>query len=111
MEIKQKVDDRPQGMKFFIEDNNKEVASGFLYLIYNQFHEEPYGLMEYVFVDPEYRKQGLGSELVNMIIEEAKNKNCYKLIAQCRYGKEKVHELYKKLGFNDHGKNFRMDLI
>ena len=44
-----------------------------------------------------------------MIIEEAKNKGCYKLIAQSRYG-NKAHGLYEKIGFEDHGKNFRMNL-
>jgi GNAT superfamily N-acetyltransferase len=111
MEIKKEKLDNYYAVKFFIEENNKKIASGFLYLIQNEFHDEPYGLMEDIYVSSKHRGKGIGTKIVNMIINEAKNRGCYKLIAQSRYGKPKVHGLYEKLGFNDHGKNFRMNFI
>jgi len=65
--------------------------------------------MEDVFVEEVLRGQGVGSELVKKVIEEAKQRDCYKLICTSRYEKPKVHELYINLGFKDHGKEFRMD--
>ena len=44
------------------------------------------------------------------IIEEAKNIGCYKLIACSRYSRPQIHEWYKKLGFEDYGKEFKIKL-
>ncbi|WP_199304129.1 GNAT family N-acetyltransferase [Nodosilinea sp. FACHB-131] len=66
--------------------------------------------MEDVYVDEAYRGQGVGSELVNQVIVLAKRANCYKLIATNRTSKSKVHELYQRLGFTQHGVEFRINL-
>lgn len=75
----------------------------------NDLHEVPFGLMEDVFVDETLRGQGIGTKIVQKLIEVAKEKKCYKLICTSRYSKPKVHELYEKIGFKDHGKEFRID--
>jgi len=41
-------------------------------LIYNDLHPEPYGLLEDVFVEEEFRGQGIGKSLVRAVIEKAK---------------------------------------
>ena len=76
----------------------------------NELHRAPFGLMEDVFVDESQRGEGLGSKLVNEIISAAKEACCYKLIATSRDSRPKVHELYRRLGFADHGREFRMDI-
>jgi hypothetical protein len=43
------------------------------------------------------------------VIAEAKRRDCYKLIATSRYARDRSHALYARLGFTDHGKEFRMD--
>ena len=60
-------------------------------------HKRPFGLIEGVFVNEKYRSRGIGTNLVQTIIKEAKKKKCYKIILTCRYTKPKVHKLYKKL--------------
>lgn len=107
MEIKQK-EISASGIKFFIEKEGKEIARAYLFMMYNDLHEEPFGLLEDVFVEEEYRGQGLGTQLVKAVIEVAKNK-CYKLICTSRHSRSKVHELYQKLDFRNHGLEFRMD--
>lgn len=91
-----------------IEDG-VEVGHAYLYIIRNDFHEQPYGLMEYVFVHEAFRGRGIGKQLISGVLEEAKKKNCYKLIAQSRHGRDGIHTLYEKFGFQNHGINFRMD--
>jgi len=108
MGIKQKTINA-SGIKLFIEDNGKEIGHAYLYILKNDLHEEPFGFMEDVFVDENYRSQGLGTKLVKELIEAAKINNCYKLIATSRHARPKVHELYLKLGFKDQGKEFRID--
>jgi len=98
-----------RGIKFFIEQDGKEVARAFLYILKNDLHDEPFGFMEDVFVAEEYRSQGLGTKLVKKIIEVAKQNNCYKLIATSRHERAKVHDLYERLGFKDWGREYRID--
>ena len=100
-----------QRIKVEIKQENKTIAWAYLYLIYNENHNEPYGLMENVFVEEEFRGRGIGAKLVNEIITEAKLNNCYKLIGQSRHSNQKAHKLYGELGFKNHGLNFRMDLL
>jgi GNAT superfamily N-acetyltransferase len=97
------------GIKFYIEKSGLEIARAYLYILYNDIHKKPFGLIEDVFVNDDFRNQGLGSELIKKIIEEAKSRGCYKLICTSRYSKPKVHDLYKSLGFVEHGKEFRIN--
>ena len=47
----------------------------------NDLYEQPFGLMEDVFVDVSCLGDGLGSGLVDEVIAAVKEANCYKLIA------------------------------
>ena len=107
MEIKQeKIADH--GIKFFVEKDGEEVGRAYLFMMPNSLHQRPFGLLEDIFVKEEFRKQGIGTELVKTVIEFAKL-NCYKLIGTSRHSREKVHQWYEKLGFKNHGLEFRMN--
>ena len=96
------------GIKFFIEKDGKEVARAFLYIMKNDLHKEPFGFLEDLFVAEELRGQGVGTELLNMVISEAKNVGCYKLVATSRHERELVHKMYEKAGFKNFGIEFKM---
>lgn len=98
-----------KGIKFYREDGGVEVARATLYVLKNDLHDGPFGLMEDVFVEESLRGQGVGSELVGMVVAEAQRQKCYKLICTSRYSRGDVHKLYEKLGFVKHGEEFRMD--
>ncbi|OGY81637.1 MAG: hypothetical protein A3F54_01055 [Candidatus Kerfeldbacteria bacterium RIFCSPHIGHO2_12_FULL_48_17] len=110
MEIKKREQPGTKVIKITAEEDGKIIGWGFLYLIVNDRHDEPYGLIENVYVEKEFRGQGTGKKLIEVLIVEAKKQGCYKLIGQSRYGKDVTHTFYEKFGFRDHGKNFRMDL-
>lgn len=97
-------------IKFTIEDCGEVAGRAYLYLIYNDLHKEPYGYLEDVFVEEKFRSKGIGSQLVKAVIDEAKVRGCYKLVGTSRNSRAEVHEFYKKLGFEEYGKEFRMDL-
>ena len=98
------------GIKFIAQDKQKkELGRASLYIMHNDLHKEPFGFMEDVYIAEEMRGQGLGTSLVKQVIKKAKEMGCYKLIATSRYSRPKVHDLYIKLGFLDHGKEFRID--
>ncbi len=93
------------------QKDGQEVGYISIYFISNEGHDEPYALFECLFVSEDHRRQGIGSELMKRAIEFAKQEGCYKILAQSRHGREGLHAMYEKLGFKDHGKNFRLDIV
>lgn len=98
------------GLKIIANENGKVLGWVQLYIISNERHDEPYAFLENLYVEEEYRKQGLGTKLIQAAIEEAKNRDCYKIIGTSRSFKEGVHKFYIKNGFTNWGFEFRMDL-
>ena len=99
-----------RGIRFSIRGAEREVARAYLYVMTNDLHAEPFGLLEDVFVDESQRGSGLGTALVQEVIAAAREAGCYKLIATSRASRPKVHELYERLGFENYGIEFRMSL-
>jgi GNAT superfamily N-acetyltransferase len=97
-------------IRITVEEEGQEVGRVWLYILKNDLHTEPFGLLEDVFVVEEYRSKGIGRKLLEAGIEEAKNQKCYKLICTSRFDKEEVHAWYERHGFKKHGVEFRMDL-
>ena len=111
MEIKTEIKRDSFAVKISLEEDRKVLGWAYLYVIFQDRHKEPYGLMENLYVEPEYRSRGLGTKLVELLIEEAKKQNCYKLIGTSKKIKPDVHAFYKRHGFEEIGLEFRMDLI
>jgi GNAT superfamily N-acetyltransferase len=99
-----------RGIRFSIAGANGEVARAYLYVMKNDLHDAPFGLLEDVFVAESERGGGLGTALVNEVIAAAREAGCYKLVATSRASRPKVHELYERLGFENYGLEFRMNL-
>ncbi len=109
MDLTSEIKKDAYAVKFTASENGQVLGWAFLYLIFQDRHEEPYGLIENVYVYPEFRRRGLGTRLTEAVIEEAKKRNCYKLIGTSKMVNEKVHVLYERLGFKKIGYEFRMD--
>jgi len=109
MEIQQKIVSA-SGIKFFIEQDGKEVARAYLYIMKNDLRAEPFGFMEDVFVDETCRGQGLGTKILSQLIEAAKANHCYKIVGTSRHERTNVHRLYEKIGFKNFGLEFKMYL-
>lgn len=105
-----KIEKTTVGIKVVVEENGEELGRAWLYLIYNDLHNEPYGLLEDVFVKEDKRGKGVGKKLLEQIMIEARNRKCYKIIGTSRMSRDMVHEWYKRLGFREYGLEFRMDL-
>lgn len=109
-----RIEQEPQsarGIRFSMEgEHRREVARAHLYIMHNDLHAVPFGLLEDVYVDESRRGEGLGTELVRAVIDAAREAQCYKLIATSRVSRPKVHTLYERLGFENHGFEFRMEL-
>ena len=108
MQIKKTTRDNCKTFKFTSMDGDVEIGHAYLYVIYNDSEDIYYGLLADVKVDEKYRAQGIGTQLVKDIIEEAKQQKCSWLFGTSRYSRTHVHKWYENLGFTDYGKNFLM---
>lgn len=109
MEIKSEVQTKARAIKLIAEDDGQQIGRMFLYILTNDLHEEPFGFLEDLFVEEAFRKSGVGRQLVERAIATAKEAGCYKLICTSRFGKDELHAWYERLGFKQHGVEFRMD--
>ena len=100
-----------RGIRFSIKKGDIEIAHAYLYVLRNDLHDQPFGLLEDVKVEEKYRSTGVGHELVAMVISQARLEKCYKLIATSRDDgtRDSIHEWYVRLGFLDYGTEFRMN--
>lgn len=98
-----------RGIKFTIIESDREVGRAYLYFMHNDLHSQPFRLLEDVYVSENNRGKGLGTKLINEVVRVAKQQGCYKLVATSRKSRPQVHQLYKILGFEEHGLEFRID--
>jgi GNAT superfamily N-acetyltransferase len=109
--IRSQEERRLYAKKVCAYDGEKVVGRAYVYVIFNDLHEAPYGLLEDVFVNESYRGRGVGGKLLEKAIAEAKECGCYKLIGTSRLSRTEVHEWYERLGFEKYGYEFRMNLV
>lgn len=60
--------------------------------------------IENVVTDKDYRRLGLASRVMDMAIEFAKDRHCYKVILQSGIARTEAHQLYENKGFNGESK-------
>ena len=102
-----------KGIKIFrisCKINHQEAGRAHLYVLKNDLHKEPFGFIEDVFVNEDFRGQGIGEGLIPRAIKIAAEHHCYKVIATSREERQEVHKLYKRLGFEKYGIEFRVNL-
>lgn len=101
-----------QGFRISVFDEHAEVGHAYLYVFRNDLHAHPFGLLEDLQVEPEFRHRGFGTRLITEVMSKAKEYRCYKLIATSRADgtRDDVHAWYARLGFAQYGTEFRMDL-
>jgi glucosamine-phosphate N-acetyltransferase len=65
------------------------------------------GHIEDIVIDDRYRGKGYGKFIIDYLIEDARNYNCYKISLSC---KEHNVSFYKKCGFNQDGFTMQIQL-
>ena len=90
------------GSTRLVARNSEKTAIGFLCLEENK---KSLFSIKYVFVDPNYRKMGVGTKLLKYALFIAKKKGARKVNLNVYPSKTNAINLYKKLGFNEFGRN------
>nr|QBK89078.1 MAG: acetyltransferase (GNAT) family protein [Mimivirus LCMiAC02] len=82
---------------FVMRDKNKVIASGSIFIEKKFTHNlGSVGHIEDIVVDKNYRKEGLGKQILDKLINYAKGNGCYEVVSNCT---EKNIRFYKKCRF------------
>lgn len=73
-------------------------------------YPRPIAEMDELYVNPEYRRQGLGSKLVETILEKAAELGCSRMFIDTHFQHEAAQKLSEKMGFTHYGHHFVRDL-
>ena len=83
------------------DDNGKIVSSCVLLIVPNLTHQQrPYGLIENVITDADYRKHGLATACLDFARDIAKKENCYKIMLLTGSKEESTLNFYRRAGYN-----------
>jgi glucosamine-phosphate N-acetyltransferase len=98
-----------QNSYIYIAKRNKEIIGTATLLIEKKFIHGggKVGHIEDVSVKKEYEGNGVASEIINSLIEVAKENGCYKIILDC---KDKLLPFYGKFGFVHSDNCMRLNL-
>lgn len=95
---------------FVVEDGNRIVGwiHGFRAL---RVESDPFVEIGGLVVDEQYRRKGVGRELVGKVRKWAIHGDIKKLRVRCNVNRKETHEFYKKLGFVETKEQKVFDLV
>jgi len=64
----------------------------------------PYAVVENVWTDSEFRRQGLGSAVLQELLSRCWAANCYKVMLLSASSRDAAHEFYERNGFDKQAK-------
>jgi predicted GNAT family N-acyltransferase len=86
-------------------ENNEIIATCNIAIIPNLTRSgRPYGVIENVITKKEYRRMGIGKEIMIKAIDIAKKKNCYKVVLLSSIKRIEAHKFYESIGFSGNTK-------
>lgn len=90
----------PKLRYYLVETESKIVSTCTMSVIPNLTRGmRPYGLIENVVTDPEFRKQGLGTKVLKHALNDAWKEGCYKVMLLTGSKRESTLSFYEKAGF------------
>jgi GNAT superfamily N-acetyltransferase len=94
------------GIKYFVAvDGNRIVSSLYLAIIPNLSRGgKSNGFIENVITGDEYRRRGIGKELIKMAVQYGKENNCYKVVLLSGMKRKESHLFYESCGFDGNSK-------
>ena len=106
-EILKKIKQNPNHIIHVAIDANKIVGSTTLFIEQKFIHDSGLvGHIEDVVVRKDYEDQGIGMNLVNSLLDVAKQRKCYKTILNCE---DSLKPFYEKIGFKKATNEMRYD--
>lgn len=94
---------RKNGVVFVAEENKKVIGYICGYIGFWFFRIKPkMAEIDNMFVEPKYRRQGIGRKLINAFIGQVKSKNASRVKVEAVYANQKARKFYEKNQFHSH---------
>ncbi len=92
-----------ESLRYFVAEKSGEIVSTCNIAIVPNLTRSvrPFAIIENVVTRSDYRKQGLGRLVMNMALDFARSRNCYKVMLLSGSRRKEAHEFYRSLGFSD----------
>lgn len=97
--------DNPNNFLLVHEIEGKITGTVFLTICLSpMFGFQPFGAIEYFIVDEEFRRQGIGGQLTDYVIQLCRDKKCTRIMLISNDHRKAAHALYESKGFSSAGK-------
>lgn len=93
--------DNPRAHCFLLRQGQQYVGFSTCYMLYSTFHALPYLYIHDIFVNGDSRDKGLGTTLLNGLIDYARQSHCCKVTLEVRADNAPARHVYAKAGFID----------
>ena len=92
----------------YVARHNGRILGTFVLLIVDKIAHmgARIGIVEDVVVASEWRRKGIGSQMMRFAMQKCREAACYKLILSSNRIRADAHRFYEKLGFRHHGYSF-----
>ncbi|AFY34824.1 GNAT family N-acetyltransferase [Calothrix sp. PCC 7507] len=74
-------------------------------MMHRGYHK--FAVLDSVTVTPQVRGQGIGTQMVKAALQLSAEAGCYKVMLSSNIRREKAHQFYQSLGFEQHGWSFK----
>ena len=100
------------GYRLLVAEEDGEILGTTVLVILPGFTHgvSPFAVVEYVVVDEQYRRRGIGKLLMDYVIARSKEAGCYKIMLTSDKRREQAHQFYESLGFEASAHGFRLYL-
>jgi len=106
--ILKELEKYPNAALMVAEEDGKVVGTTFLAVLPAFAHgTSPFGVIEYVVVDENYRSKGIGKALMDECKIRAKAAGCYKVMLASSKQRTRAHKFYREMGFKEDALSFR----
>ncbi len=91
------------------EENDMVIGSLALVIAPNLSHgARPWAIIENVIVDETYRRSGVGRQLMERAISQAREANCCRISLDSSKSRDVAHQFYLAMGFETSAYSFRL---
>jgi GNAT superfamily N-acetyltransferase len=97
--LKKSITDGQSGFLLLARTGNRAVGVAYVATILSAEHCGPAGWLEELYVNPDYRNQGIGTALINAVIERARENGMIALDLEIDAAHDRAASLYERLGF------------
>lgn len=101
LELVRQLSSNPMCRCFLLSNGSRYVGFSTCFFITSTFKVKPYLYVHDLYVEENEEDKGLGTQLLNKIVDYARQEGCCKVTLEVRSDNHRAMHVYQKLGFVD----------